>query len=120
MMYFFISMLVAGFYVNVDSIPVWFRWLQYTTPVRYLYDALLVNEFKDTDEEFSAPSNSFETELEQMGFPIDDEISGNEVLDSQNLVFESVWINVAVLLAFAVGFRFVAYFILKRSTRLKT
>jgi hypothetical protein len=39
-----VSLLVGGFFANVDSIPAWIRWLHYLSPFFYGYSALVTNE----------------------------------------------------------------------------
>ena len=119
LLYFFVSLLVAGFYVDVNSIPAWFRWLQYTTPVRYFYDALAVNEFKGS-EDFSAATTSYDEILEYQGISVNSKVSGDEILDNLDLVFESVWPNMALLALIALFMRVFAFFVLDYTTRLKT
>jgi ABC-type multidrug transport system ATPase subunit len=42
-------MLFGGFFVNSDSIPKWMTWLEYASPFRYSLEALVRNEFEDTN-----------------------------------------------------------------------
>jgi ATP-binding cassette, subfamily G (WHITE), eye pigment precursor transporter len=42
--------LFGGFFVNLDDIYVWLRWLQYLSPIRYSTEALLRNEFENNSE----------------------------------------------------------------------
>ena len=35
----------GGFYANVDSIPVWIAWVQWLSPLRYTFEALVTVEF---------------------------------------------------------------------------
>ena len=45
-----ITMIIySGLLINVDSIPVYFTWLQYVFPVRYMYQEVVKNEFYDLD-----------------------------------------------------------------------
>jgi hypothetical protein len=37
-------MVFSGFFINIDSIPVWFSWIQYLSPMRYGFVALAQNE----------------------------------------------------------------------------
>lgn len=38
-------MLFSGFLVNNSSVPVYFRWVQYMSPTKYAFNALMQNEF---------------------------------------------------------------------------
>eukprot|EP00270_Netrium_digitus_P015692 TRINITY_DN553_c0_g1_i4.p1 TRINITY_DN553_c0_g1~~TRINITY_DN553_c0_g1_i4.p1 ORF type:complete len:313 (+),score=108.37 TRINITY_DN553_c0_g1_i4:119-940(+) len=39
-------MLFGGFYINLDSIPVWIQWFSYCSPVKWAFIGLSVNEFR--------------------------------------------------------------------------
>jgi len=38
-------MTTAGLYLNVETIPVFLRWLQWVSPMRYAYSSLMTNQF---------------------------------------------------------------------------
>ena len=40
-----LMILFGGFYINVDSLPVWLAWLQYLSIMRWSFSGLAVNEF---------------------------------------------------------------------------
>ena len=40
-------MILGGFFANSDGVPHWIRWAQYVSPIRYLFEALAINEFKN-------------------------------------------------------------------------
>ncbi|XP_010503151.1 PREDICTED: ABC transporter G family member 19-like [Camelina sativa] len=40
-------LLLSGFYVNRDRIPVYWIWFHYISPLKYPYEAVLINEFDD-------------------------------------------------------------------------
>ena len=39
--------LFGGFYINIESLPVWLRWVQYLSLMRFAFEGLCVNEMKD-------------------------------------------------------------------------
>ncbi|CAI5992407.1 unnamed protein product [Closterium sp. NIES-65] len=41
-----VLMLFGGFYVNLDSIPVWIRWVRYLSPIQWGFVGLAVNQFE--------------------------------------------------------------------------
>jgi len=41
--------LFGGYFVNLDDVYVWLRWLEYLSPIRYSTEALLRIEFEDND-----------------------------------------------------------------------
>jgi ABC-type multidrug transport system permease subunit len=40
----------SGFLVNLDTVYVWLRWIQYLSPIRYAMEILVRNEFDDNDK----------------------------------------------------------------------
>jgi ABC-type multidrug transport system permease subunit len=42
-------LVVGGFYVSYESIPVYFRWLSYISWFRYAFEAMEVSQFEDLD-----------------------------------------------------------------------
>ncbi|GMI03669.1 hypothetical protein TrVE_jg3568 [Triparma verrucosa] len=42
-----LMILFGGFYINIESLPVWLRWVQYLSLMRFAFEGLCVNEFKD-------------------------------------------------------------------------
>lgn len=75
--------LTAGFYVSIAQIPVWIRWLQYLSFIKYSYDALIMTELTGVD------------------------------LSSFNIILASYGGVLGLLIAFIVGFRVIAFILLK-------
>ena len=103
----FISMLVSGFYASIDGIPSFFRWLQYINPLRYLFDALIINEFADNTVFTDADTN--------------DTTTGFEIVDNyQPLIWNGswvcVWYNALIVVGIAMILRFIGFILLKRKT----
>src|SRR5690349_9052692 len=69
------SMLVGGYLVNQDNMPVWIRWCQWTSPVKYAFEIFMLNDLYDNDVDFE-PSNpsGYDTSSGEW-------ITGREVLD---------------------------------------
>jgi ABC-type multidrug transport system ATPase subunit/ABC-type multidrug transport system permease subunit len=42
-----IFLIFNGNFINVDSVPVYFKWLSEISPIKYTFQALAVNEFED-------------------------------------------------------------------------
>ena len=42
-----LMILFGGFYINIESLPVWLRWVHYLSLMRFAFEGLCVNEFKD-------------------------------------------------------------------------
>ena len=47
-----VAMLFGGFYVNLNSIPVWIRWFSNCSPIKWGFIGLAVNEFSGGVEFF--------------------------------------------------------------------
>lgn len=43
-------MIFAGLFLNVDTVPVWLRWIQWISPLRYTYSAAMENQFSGWDK----------------------------------------------------------------------
>jgi ABC-type multidrug transport system ATPase subunit/ABC-type multidrug transport system permease subunit len=41
--------LFSGFYINLDSVTIWLRWLSYISPMKWGYIAMIKNEFEGLD-----------------------------------------------------------------------
>merc|ERR1711862_422535 len=46
-LFIIIFFLFSGFYLNAESIPVWFIWLEVFSYIKYAYEIVVVNEFTD-------------------------------------------------------------------------
>ena len=110
----FVTMLVSGFYASIDNIPAFFAWLQYVSPLRYLFDSFIINEFA-TDQIFTPNSNSssFGTTT--------DYLTGYDVINAYKPVIWNgswvcVWYNLLVILGMVLFFRVVGFILLKRRT----
>lgn len=40
-------MIFSGLFLNVNTVPVWLRWIQWVSPMRYGYSALMENQFRN-------------------------------------------------------------------------
>eukprot|EP01104_Vermistella_antarctica_P007666 TRINITY_DN187_c0_g2_i3.p1 TRINITY_DN187_c0_g2~~TRINITY_DN187_c0_g2_i3.p1 ORF type:complete len:261 (+),score=73.13 TRINITY_DN187_c0_g2_i3:309-1091(+) len=110
MVYFFVAQLTAGFFVSIDNIPVWFRWTQYMTPMKYLYDSMIINEF--SGQTFTVEDG--EDENGNTG-----KIGGTTIIEENDPIFDSIIYNVLVLFGFIFVFRLAAYFILRWKTKIR-
>jgi hypothetical protein len=99
-------MVFSGFFVNTNSIPPYFTWIQYLSPMRYGFIALAKNEFTGLQIECTAdqacpPGYDGEDVLQQLGFTDKGSIEQ----------------NVGVLFALMVGFLLMAYVALWAAVR---
>jgi hypothetical protein len=92
-------MLVGGLYVNLASIPQYIRWLQWISPMRYGFQAAMINEFSDL----------------KLPPPM---LSGNVVLQEFAVTNDGLGLqgNMGILVAFWFGLWLLAYFALMRVT----
>jgi ABC-type multidrug transport system ATPase subunit len=102
-------MLLAGFYLSIDSIPVWIRWLGHTSFIRYGMRAASVNEFagatftcsqRDLDAGSRCTIQTGEQQLALLGF------DGAEI-----------WEDCAIMLGMWAGLLILAYIFLRCSKK---
>lgn len=103
-------MLFSGFFLNSDSIPPYFEWISYLSPIKYGFTALAKNEFpgltfhcgdQTTNSVSACPYKTGDDVIRQLNF------------DSQPSLAE----NEGILLALAVGFFTLAYIVLWRTSK---
>ena len=71
--------LVSGFFKNRDNLPVWFGWIEYISPMKYAFSAMIKNEVDD------APSRIDELKLDV-----------------------GLWSSIGVLIALGFAFRIIS------------
>ncbi len=54
----FCMVLFGGFYVNDESIPIWLRWIGNFSPMKWAFEAVCINEFKNMDFICDIPDES--------------------------------------------------------------
>jgi hypothetical protein len=94
---FTMEIVFCGFFVNLESVPVWMSFLEYTSSVKYVWGALMLNEMETFDT-----TNC--------------EIPENCDIDSLNIDF-SLWTNIGLLLAVTSAMHMIAQFIVIRLAR---
>jgi len=104
-------MLISGFYVNGNNLPVWIKWVQYLAFMKYSYAVVAQIEFTGLNVACATSASSF---TQCIGNP-SGTIPGDAVLAFYDLNSLSVGANVGILFAFLFGFRFFAYFFLRRN-----
>ena len=99
------STLFAGYYVSINSIPVWLRWIQYLSLFKWSFQAVAVNEFHDATFTCSPGEICSIT-------------SGNQVLQELNMTYPSdLWVAIGVLAGLTVLFRLLAFVFLIFQTK---
>ena len=96
-------MLFCGYLVPLSSIPVWLRWLNYVSFIKYGFALGMQNEFQDRTLTITCTgADSFCPQ------------TGDEVLRFYSVDELPFWANFVILLFMIVALRFFAYFLLLR------
>lgn len=102
-------MLFGGFYAESESIPVWVRWFQYTSPTFYGFN--LVSQIQLRGQTYSCGSPSA-----YVGCATGTSISGETILARNDLDVLPPGVNVLLLIGFFGFFlRYLSYVALRRS-----
>lgn len=99
-------MMFGGFFLNNDSVPVYFVWLKYLSWFKYANEYLMVNQWQDV-ESISCGTN------ETCRYT-----KGEDVLSYLNFSADNNWLNLGLLFALFGGFRITSYIILLIRARL--
>ena len=91
-------MIGGGFFINVDSIPIYLIWLKYISFFKYAFENMMILEWEGKN--IDCNENCYLT-------------NGDEVLEFYNIDKRYFRINFLILLLFSIFFRFITYFILK-------
>eukprot|EP01087_Luapelamoeba_hula_P022636 TRINITY_DN8165_c0_g1_i1.p1 TRINITY_DN8165_c0_g1~~TRINITY_DN8165_c0_g1_i1.p1 ORF type:complete len:719 (-),score=140.48 TRINITY_DN8165_c0_g1_i1:90-2246(-) len=105
-----ISLLLGGFFINRDNLPIWIAWARWISLVKYSYESLLINEFKLAKDVTFSPSNPSEY--------TSNPITGQDVLDHLG-VETTIWGDVIFLVGIITVARFFAYFSLRFLNKVK-
>jgi len=100
------SMLLGGFYVDHGNIPIWLRWIQWLSFIKYTFGSLATTAFDD-NLMFDCSENS-EFSVCNDGTS---QISGHDVLDQRNI--ENIPVVYAMVVFFGIiVIKFATYFTL--------
>jgi ABC-type multidrug transport system ATPase subunit len=83
-------MLFSGLYMNVGTIPVYFYWIQYISPMKYAYQATMINEFDGM--KLPPPVYNGRIVLEQFGM-----LKDNLNISDNIMILFGFWISLWVL-----------------------
>eukprot|EP00741_Cyanophora_paradoxa_P007497 tig00001130_g7252.t1 len=103
------SMLVGGFYVSNEALPIWIRWIRYVSFVKYSFEAMLLNEFSGGNHSCDVVPSKYAACLASnytAGIPVPDILA---MLGTEN----SMGLNVGSLVIMLFGFRFLSYLCLR-------
>jgi len=96
-------MLMAGFYLTDERIPAWIGWLKYLSFMRFGFFALVATQFP-ADGAFGVPGTP--------GY-----LEHTELLNTVGLQNANLWLDVVVVVSLGIGFRFIAFLLLKFTNR---
>jgi len=88
----------SGYFLNESSVPVWLAWVKYASFIRYAFQAVAINEFKDV---------SFSCGASEEGC-----VDGNGWIDKLNFEDVNIAENVGILASMYFGFCILAYALL--------
>ena len=92
----------SGYFLNEDSIPDWIGWIKYISFIRYAFQGLMINEFKDASFDCNYSDGTLSPTC----------MDGNAFLRRMNFHNYSVQMNIVLLVVIAVAFNFLAYVVL--------
>lgn len=98
-------LLFGGLFLNPDDTPVYFTWLQFISPIKYGYEALM-NVFWNTIDVIPCEENAQRCLT-----------SGSAVLENLNLDENSVWFSIFMIIILNIAFRIIALLGLMRYIR---
>jgi len=106
-------MIFSGFFVNQDSIPVYFIWFEYISFVKYAFHAALDVVFQDLtftcdDDEYVYLPN---------GTKVCPTTTGQQVIDQFAMGGYAIWIDFVVLIGMIIIYQVAAYIALKYTKR---
>ncbi|XP_024531172.1 ABC transporter G family member 8 [Selaginella moellendorffii] len=102
--------LFSGYFIAKDSIPEYWIFMHYISLFKYPLDALLINEY-------SSPPNKSSCYGEMVAGKCT--LSGRDVLVQAALENDSKWLDVGVMIGFAIAYRCLCCLVLGLKTRQK-
>lgn len=108
-------MIFGGLFVNNDSIPIYFDWIKYLSPIKYGFEALIKNEYDgwsyNRTQTTATPSGPVVVSVKVTGDDMIKQLGLNNGLSVASLAF--------ILLAMYIGLLSFAYCALWNTTRRK-
>ncbi|KAK8657091.1 hypothetical protein V6N13_035348 [Hibiscus sabdariffa] len=115
--------LTCGFFLKGNKIPIYWRWLHYISAIKYPFEALLVNEFKDQEICYTGnPGDLSPGPLGELKFSdlhikhnatLQCTMIGEDVISSMGINLENLWYDIIILLAWGVLYRLFFYVVLR-------
>ncbi|XP_069194457.1 protein white isoform X2 [Procambarus clarkii] len=100
-------MLFGGFFLNAESVPVYFVWIKYISWFNYGNEALMINQWSDID---NIPCEKNNTLCYHTGLDVIERLGYNK---------DNLGLDIGLLFALIIGFRFIGYLLLLLRTKRK-
>lgn len=113
--------LTCGFFLKRTQIPPYWKWLHYISAIKYPFEALLTNEFKNDICYTGNPADLSPGPLgevkpssrhKMLDVPSNCFI-GEDVLSTMDVQIENIWYDIFILLAWGILYRFFFYLVLR-------
>lgn len=116
--------LTCGFFLKRTQIPLYWRWLHYISAIKYPFEALLTNEFKNDRGCYSgnktdlSPGPLGEVKPSDRHIQLINQLPpncllGEDVLSTMDITMDNLWYDILILLAWGVLYRFFFYLVLR-------
>lgn len=113
--------LTCGFFLKQTQIPIYWKWLHYISAIKYPFEALLINEFKNDRgcyigskiELSPGPLGDVKPSKHHNATLPPNCLLGEDVLSTMDITMEHIWYDILILLAWGVLYRFFFYLVLR-------
>ncbi|ERM95954.1 ABC transporter G family member 17 [Amborella trichopoda] len=112
--------LTCGFFLKRTKIPIYWKWLHYISAIKYPFEALLTNEFKGARHCYKgnladlSPGPLGQVKFSSLHNTSDNcPLIGQDVLETMDIQIGSIWLDVAILLAWGVLYRLFFYVVVR-------
>lgn len=104
-------MIFSGFYLNKENTPPYFIWVQYISFIKWIFQAVMLNEFTDT--KFHCTGSEFRTLPN--GTAVCPYTTGKQWLDFAHMRDFPIFGDIIIVLEFIILFHLVAFVMLRRA-----
>ena len=114
--------LTCGFFLKRTQIPIYWRWLHYISAIKYPFEALLTNEFKNHRGCYTGniadlspgPLGEVKPSIHHNKTILPSNcLIGEDILSTMDIQMENIWYDILILLAWGVLYRFFFYLVLR-------
>ncbi len=102
----------TGYYINLQSIPIYFRWVQYLSVYYYAYPSMLILQWRDVTsvlqpcQFLGIPNNNTLSTPSTICY-----VSGIDILNEYGIDQGDLYFNLVMLLALILGFHIISFII---------